>query len=243
MKKRFTFCELVIVCAVVFIFAALISPALAKSNGQAKSLSCAGNLAALGKATALYVGEYGSFPRRGIKSERNYGCNPAMNWVTLTVPYMGVKLEKPNMIPKDMLVRELLCPEDVAPAVPDDVLYGQGGCSYVTNNTFTAGGRSQGGIAYGMEINRIKRPAEKFHIFDAAGIRDFITAIGPYSHGRVGYRHRFAGSGNGVVPEWRESLSGGVNVLFVDGHVGNRSGRSLTCRDANDLMNRNWGAK
>lgn len=243
MKKRFTFCELVMIGVAVLIFSALALPVLANNSQRGKALSCAGNLASLGKATALYINDYGAFPRRGIKTERQFGCNPAMSYVTLTVPYLGVKLEKPNMIPKDTYIPELVCPDDVSPAVPDDVLYGQGGCSYTTNNMLTAGGKVAGGIAYGMSLDRVKRPAETYHIFDAAGIRDFITAIGPFTHARVGYRHRFAGSGNGVVPTYQEQLDGGVNVLYADGHTGNQSGRSLTCRDTNDPMYKYWSAR
>ena len=237
--KSFTLIELLVVIAIIAILAAMLLPVLKNAVEKANTASCINNLGQLGKGSSLYVNDYGFIPRRGLKRERNEIYNPAFTWVTLIAPYVGVKQEKPNEIPLKAKVPLLQCPSDTAPSVPNDIFYGSDGISYITNN-YVTGEKEINGVIYGVAIKKITNPSKTFLFFDAATVVDINTASGHNDHDRPGYRHGFYGSGNGKIAAWSDSIPGGLNMTYTDGHSGTITGRPITVREVSDPFYDRW---
>ena len=237
--SAFTLIELLVVIAIIAILAAMLMPALQQARERGRTISCLSNLKQLGHGCAMYVSDYDYIPRRGIKAERNYGYNPAMTWVTLLAPYIGIPLQKPNEIPVTAKVPVLLCPSDTAPSVKDSTFYGKDGISYITNNVITAF-RVVDNIAYGVKASRLRAPAATFYLFDAATVADIDTGANYNTHQKLGYRHGFTGTENGKLTTWMERISGGLNITFADGHAETVTGRMVTVNDTLDPFYKKW---
>ena len=61
MFSAFTLIELLVVIAIIAILAALLLPALAAAREKARRTACMNNLSQVGRATAMYLSEYGEY--------------------------------------------------------------------------------------------------------------------------------------------------------------------------------------
>src|SRR5437773_4162949 len=91
-QTGFTMVELLVVCAIIFLLAALLLPALSRARENGRKIACLNNLKQLGYALQIYTTDNdGWFPYQG--SEVGDFANPsaAANWLKYCLAYLGNK--------------------------------------------------------------------------------------------------------------------------------------------------------
>jgi prepilin-type N-terminal cleavage/methylation domain-containing protein len=85
MRKGFTLIELLVVVAIIGILAALLLPALSRSEARAQRIECVSNLRQIGIGLRLYAAEFGRYPPWGSTAT----SVPSNNWDFFILPYAG----------------------------------------------------------------------------------------------------------------------------------------------------------
>jgi len=78
-NQKFTLIELLVVIAIIAILAAMLLPALSRARDVAKSAGCISNLSQLGKASAMYIGDFDDWTLLGY-----HGAGVG-TWIDVTV--------------------------------------------------------------------------------------------------------------------------------------------------------------
>jgi prepilin-type N-terminal cleavage/methylation domain-containing protein/prepilin-type processing-associated H-X9-DG protein len=108
-RKGFTLIELLVVIAIIAILAAILFPVFGRAKEAGRTAGCSSNMRQLGKAFAMYVGDYnGRYPAGGLFIAGSHGLAPHQysDWVTWDVAiYKYVKNQKLFCCPSDQFKR------------------------------------------------------------------------------------------------------------------------------------------
>ena len=168
-----------------------------------------------------YMGDYDYVPRAGSGATGPF-------FTHLIAPYAGIPLATPIAFDTKTTIKVFQCPSATTFMYPaNQNLAGKGGLNYLTNGYITNAGADTTGnpAGYGFKAGRVKRPFEMLMLFDGTnpGAAGATTAM-DWHHNRIAYRHP-QGFSTETLPSFMYIPSKiGVNVLWMDGHVGNWAG-------------------
>jgi len=222
-KKSFTLIELLVVIAIIAILAGMLLPALNQAREKAQSIQCVSNLKQVALGTQLYSNTYDDYMCFQGRNEANTAYIP---WATMMFGDKGGDKYK-----------VLYCPNTkYAPGW--NATYGM----YRTAN-FGAGSvpaneldkfavyATVSGIPRHIyyRLNRFDSPSN-FVMFADSTNANYTTPPYPVGPERLGY-YFFLRTGTGFsgadIFGIHERHLGRSNLAFVDGHVGNSTGREL----------------
>ncbi len=244
MRKNFTLIELLVVIAIIAILAAMLLPALSKARESAKSAGCMNNMKQMG----IYAGMYFSDHNRMLLDTFNYNTTAKgayyESWTIQMGRYMGLNIlhnnSKAATFEVGVKIDVFGCPSDknLAAGITGNngVLWGGSGAwSYRLN------ARLNGAYVlphYGTP-DKIKYPTRIFLLVESSTGSGDPASIDYNGHAKVGYRHSPTGDGGNAFAAEQGYIAGGTNVLFIDGHVSNCRGRTITTGDLANLGG-NW---
>ena len=240
MKRDFTMVELLVVIAVVAIFAALLAPAAAGVPETAgRTANCVGNLKRIGTGVAMYAdANNGWQPLNAYSWTRNLdsgGSGFRNSFGVLISEYVGEKEyvgSYSGSAPNHYQGQVFRCPDD-----PDS--YKQWTNSYSAINFNIMAHNIASAKAYMIPFKQLRAPSSTMCIMDAKQHtnnhpRGFINAIGYWHKGAWRNNAPLAvdTNGNGIrdskddKPDnhfngaaFRHDSGNSLNSLFCDGHV------------------------
>ena len=201
-NSGFTLIEILVVIAIIGILAALIFPAVSKMRERADTLTCSNHLRQIHLIAMTWVNDHGEFWKLTVV-DRSDGSGAKDSWYT----------DMKSMLPKDEINELLQCPAYKKKYHPN---WNPWGNSYVMNSDLDGDGKNwtpAGQIPVSRPVN-VPRPSLIPFFFDAAPQNpgNAQWAVGyPYT------MYRLPANVGDYHP------NGSHNVLFVDGHVENRT--------------------
>ena len=217
MKRGFTLIELLVVVAIIAILAGMLLPALNRAREAAKTAACQQNLKNLSMAMNMYSSDYGGFlvwhQHRCLRGEH---CN-SYAWYQLWTPYTDGSdvFHDPGLSPTNMWTVDGLT------ADTRDAFW----CDYAWNREvlFIHGNFPQDRT--GITIDMIGHPSSTLALscWRTTGWAQFTYNVG--TEGTTPWQSTALTSVDGG-PGWGANNprmtgihKGGINFLFVDGHV------------------------
>jgi prepilin-type processing-associated H-X9-DG protein/prepilin-type N-terminal cleavage/methylation domain-containing protein len=204
---KFTLIELLVVIAIIAILASMLLPALSKARERAKQASCSANLKnSIGSAFHMYTNDYEDWFPVGSTAL------PLGSWCYQLSPYLGINWSSTNTYPTSGPA-VFYCPAaNLFELVAKNPLYN---LSYGYNRYFYDPGQG-----HCQKTTSLSKPS------GCLLAADFEYAEGGYPDGcnmssSVIYRLGQINDLNGWSPNYfAYRHSGGINILFTDGHVG-----------------------
>ena len=201
-KKMFTLIELLVVIAIIAILAAMLLPALQKARDNAKKSQCLNNMGQIGKAITFYTADNKDF--LPVFALKNHDYDPGGPWFGPRLgQYLGVTAENSVYCgwrfngTEQIYAGKLNCPGASSAMMSTN---GQNHIvilSYALSNQLTA-------PASVTHLSRCLKPGRLSISVESRYARYwyYVNRVSSASCGSMDFRH-----------------SGGLNVLFVDGHT------------------------
>jgi len=216
LKKRskfFTLIELLVVISIIAILFSMLIPSLSKAKQLASRISCTNNMKQIHLAVLSYTETY-----QGWMPISKYSLVD-VTWLQLIHPYLNGKTFDGN---KSNTCQALFCPSGSSQILKNwkgELLTNYMYTSYFGHMYYYY---ASGGISYGpRKMDKCRQPSLRAYFIDGKCVsRNFIL-----------YDFNDVSSAEGYV-DLRHP--GGVNVLFVDGHVGQDKVLNLTSTQISD---------
>jgi len=211
MKKRFTLIELLVVIAIIAILAAMLLPALNKAREKANSIHCASNQKQIATSMGLYCSDASDF----FPPFYCYDKTPVTEWIGLltTGQYLtsGAVFfckSQQGMTENGVKIATFI---KSAATIPNFV-----NSSYGYNHMYIGSSwKDTGNYKWTpAKLSQIAKPSKTILFVDIIG-SPTLNTIGGYVCMPA---YRADRNGYDGFPDGRHS--GGVNVAWVDGHVG-----------------------
>lgn len=223
MKKRsFTLIELLVVIAIIAILAGMLLPALNQARARAKDIQCTSNLKQLGTYMSMYIDD-------------SDGVIPAANCNIIYSTYAGkwqdmlMRIHSPSTAIKDNCFTEGVIAARMPRgpfACPSSFVYN----SSVSTRHYAINDPKDDDVARGyasarkktvvMKVGQIRSPSRRAAMFD-------IDAWGSSPDPQAATIAQMVNTSGSGIGEWRHGGNSAANVCFADGHVEQRSKKSI----------------
>lgn len=214
-RPGFTLIELLTVIAVIGILAAILLSAIGKARDTAKKAQCISNLRSLHRATMLWIGDNkGRMPDGQLWQDRATASAKVRYQIS---PYLD--LFKPSSDGELSKEKNSVFKCNVADSLnSSDSHWGR---TYSINvwacPSFDGDARADT-TAYPQTINQIAQPSKMALFMDGASYQPAGTASGYWSNVKETHVQPARTANKLQYPH-----NGSVNIVYVDGHVGNRN--------------------
>ena len=199
---KFTLIELLVVTAIIAILAAMLLPALNKARNKARDISCTSNLKQIGTLTRMYLD---SSDDRMPKNNGNFGTDGSCMDAFYAFSAPAQKREGGMIYRNGWGIGTGRPPFD-CPASPE-VKQSEETADYGMNSQLSAKG-----------VKKVSRPSERGFIMDIHKKCSYPMPITVPANGDAVWDGLFALPGLVV----RHLSNDGINVLYLDAHVGAR---------------------
>jgi prepilin-type processing-associated H-X9-DG protein/prepilin-type N-terminal cleavage/methylation domain-containing protein len=231
--RVFTLIELLVVIAIIAILASMLLPALKNARDAAKKISCASNLKQISTAFSVYIGDYdGCFPKSLLNENGNYWSN-ILYTLTTGKP---LKTETGNFIDyigynsrgcKGEYGTIFHCPSQKINPVSNSPEYP---ASYAMS-IYLGGSpeyRSDSETKPYLKVTKVQTPSEGMLVMEG-GVIKIMAWI--WTNNTI--PKDFFGANDGLH-------SNGLNVLYVDGHVGYKKAAEVELSNSTDEGKKYW---
>ena len=236
---HFTLIELLVVIAMIAILAAMLMPALQQARERGRAIVCLSNMKNMGMGVNMYSQDYGYLPGRGDGSLNNGNL---FIYIAPYVGYKGMLYSTPARFYTDSrsILPLFLCPSCEVPILKGTNFGGLNGVSYIVNNALSTQGLAAKVNRYGRKLSIVKRPSEKFFIFETGDGSEANYAAGPVSHNRMTYRH--PGGPMRVFEAPAQVNNAGMNVCYVDGRASQWIGAVtvVSADESSEIYTKHW---